>query len=292
MAAPLVTIAMPVRNAGPAVAAAVRSILAQSFADWEFLVIDDGSTDATAAIVAGFADPRLRLIRHAQTRGLAVRLNEAISQARGRLFARMDGDDIAYPARLEAQVNFMAGEPCCDLVACGMLIFDDAGRIRGRFPLRSTHEEICAHPWRGFFLPHPTWLGRVEWFRRHRYLEQFKRSQDQDLLLRTFDTSRFASLDRVLLGYRQDRRTIDKSLRGRAYFARSILREAARRRAYGIGAAAVAAQMAKGLADLVTIPLGLGDRLGRANGAALDAAAVAEWAALWEACAGPAGARA
>ncbi|MFN0161655.1 MAG: glycosyltransferase family 2 protein, partial [Burkholderiales bacterium] len=192
MGTPLVTIAMPVRNAGPTLAATLRSVLAQTFTDWEFLVIDDGSTDASAQLVAGIADPRVRLIGHGESLGLAVRLNQSISMAQGRFFARMDADDIAYPQRIEAQVKFMLENPGCDLVGCGAVIFDDAGRLRGRFPRRLTHDEIRAHPWRGFFLPHPTWLGKTEWFARHRYLNHYKKTQDQDLLLRTFDCSTFA----------------------------------------------------------------------------------------------------
>ncbi|MBL8377381.1 MAG: glycosyltransferase family 2 protein [Burkholderiales bacterium] len=283
MAAPLVTIAMPVRNAGRTLAASLRSVLAQTFTDWEFLVIDDGSTDAGTTLVGDIHDVRVRLFRHAESLGLAARLNQAISVARGRFFARMDADDIAYPQRIEAQVKFMLENPGCDLVGCGAVVFDDAGRLRGRFPRRLTHEEIRAHPWRGFFLPHPTWLGKTDWFARHRYLNRYKKTQDQDLLLRTFDCSSFASVDRILLGYRQDRRTVSKSLVGRIYFSRSIAREAWRRRDFAGGLRGLAGQGAKGLADAIAIPLGF-DRLLRRREDGPTAAEAAEWAAVWTAC--------
>ncbi len=96
---PLISIAMPVYNCETTVAASLRSILLQSYPRWELLVIDDGSTDATLEIVRGFQDPRIRIVADGEHRLLPCRLNQAIAMARGQFFARMDGDDIAYPAR-------------------------------------------------------------------------------------------------------------------------------------------------------------------------------------------------
>lgn len=280
---PKVTIAMPVRNAEATVAAAIRSMLLQTWRDWELLVIDDGSTDATARRVAEFRDPRVHLISGGGNLGLAARLNQAISMAQGRFFARMDADDIAYPRRLEAQVKFLQQHPECDLLGCGAVFFDDSGRLAGRFPLRRTHAEICSNPWRGFYLPHPTWMGRREWFASNKYSEDYRKTQDQDLLLRTFDTSRFACLDNVLLGYRQERRTLSKLLRGRGYFARSVMREALRRRAWMGGIAGIAGQAARSVVDLVTVPLGLDGLVRGEDDADFSVAEREEWLAVWAA---------
>ena len=281
---PPVTTATPVHNAQSTVAAAIRSRLGQKYREWELLILDDGSTDATAEIVAAFRDARLRFVVGVGNLGLAVRLNQAISMAQGRFFARMDADDIAYPLRLEAQVKFLEQHPECDLLGCGAVFFDDSGRLAGRFPLRRTHAEICSNPWRGFYLPHPTWMGRREWFASNKYSEDYRKTQDQDLLLRTFDTSRFACLDNVLLGYRQERRTLSKLLRGRGYFARSVMSEAWRRRAWMAGIAGVAGQVARSVVDLVTVPFGL-DRLVRGeDDASLSVAEHEQWQAVWAAC--------
>ena len=127
-------------------------------------------------------------------------------------------------------------------------------------------------------------MGRREWFVRNRYSEDYRKTQDQDLLLRTFDTSRFACLDNVLLGYRQERRTLSKLLRGRGYFARSVMREALRRRAWMAGIAGVAGQVARSVVDLVTLPCGL-DRLVRGeDDASLSVAEHEQWQAVWAAC--------
>ena len=131
----MVTIAMPVCNAAATILAAIRSMQLQTWRDWELLVIDDGSTDATVSLVAGLQDPRVRLIVGGGNRGLAARLNQAISLSRAPLIARMDADDIAYPARLEAQVEFLQREPGCDLAGCGVLIFDAVGNVTPWLPL-------------------------------------------------------------------------------------------------------------------------------------------------------------
>src|SRR5262249_59804436 len=105
------TVGMAGFNAEDTIAFAVRSLIAQSFRDWELLFFDDGSTDATAAVVASFKDPRITVSSDGQKRGLAVRLNQAIGKAHGRYIARMDADDIAFPNRLRAAFKFIEDHP-------------------------------------------------------------------------------------------------------------------------------------------------------------------------------------
>ncbi len=96
--APAISVIMSALNAERTIEIAIRSILWQTFTDWEFIVIDDGSTDSTRALVGNLRDPRIRLVPHSERRGLARRLNEAVSLVRGAYIARMDADDIAYPS--------------------------------------------------------------------------------------------------------------------------------------------------------------------------------------------------
>jgi len=218
---PTVSVVLPVYNAGAALPYAVASILRQTLMDWELIVIDDGSTDGCVATVNPRAD-RIRMIRDGRNLGLAARLNQGIDLARGKYLARMDSDDIAYPERLETQVAFLKTHPDIDLVASRMLLFRDDGQVIGLSPFRGTHAEICAMPWRGFFLAHPTWMGKTEWFRCHRYhLPQFERAEDQELLLRTYRSSRFACLPQVLLGYRKSGLSLEKILTARRSLARA-----------------------------------------------------------------------
>src|SRR3990172_2066353 len=94
------TVLMPVYNGEPYLASAVESILGQSFADFEFLIIDDGSTDRSCEIVRGYADPRIRLLRNSSNRGVIATLNRGLEEAHGEYLARMDADDISLPDRL------------------------------------------------------------------------------------------------------------------------------------------------------------------------------------------------
>jgi glycosyltransferase involved in cell wall biosynthesis len=166
---PLVSIAMPVRNCERTVRRAVNSILRQSLSNWELLLLDDGSTDGTLEIARSICDPRIRLFADGQQMGLVPRLNEAVRLAEGNLLARMDGDDVAFPDRLRRQVEFLDEHPEVDLAGCGVLVFRSGGEVLGKRSVVETHEKICRRPWAGFPLGHPTWMGRIEWFRLHPY---------------------------------------------------------------------------------------------------------------------------
>ena len=217
--APIVSIVLPVYNAGAVLPQALASIYLQTFREWELILIDDGSTDGC---MAGFSptDDRVKVIQDGGNEGLAARLNQGIDLARGRYLARMDQDDVAYPGRLKTQVQFLDGHPDVDVAATRAMIFRDDGSAVGLFPFRQTHAEICAAPWRGFYFPHPTWMGRIEWFRRHRYrMPEIVRAEDQDLLLRSYSTSRFACLPQVLMGYRQTELSLKKVLTARRNLA-------------------------------------------------------------------------
>lgn len=280
---PLVSIGMPVFNCAATLAAAIRSVLLQTYQHWELLILDDGSTDETTAVAGSFDDPRIRVLFDSRNLGLAHRLNQAVAVARGEYFARMDGDDICYPERLERQVAFLQGSPETDLVGAGGVVFDRRGRAVGMLPLRRTHEEICARPWSGFYLAHPTWMGRREWFARHPYREGSRRAQDQDLLLRTYRVSRFAALPGIALGYRQNRLSLGHILRGRYYFmlalSRQLLAGADWRLARGL-----VEQPLKALVDIVAIGSGAGYRILRHRALELSREQRLVWDRVWRSC--------
>lgn len=200
---PLVTVAMPVFNAGKYLRTAVLSIIKQTFTNWELLVIDDGSTDTALSSISDIKDPRITVLRDGENKGLASRLNEAIDLARGRLFARMDQDDVSYPERFERQVMMLQGDPSIDMIGVRTIALSEDDELLGPLPCDTTHDAICAKPWRGFYLPHPTWMGRIDWFRKHRYAKPGPYfCEDQELLLRSYRTSRFGAVDEILFGYR------------------------------------------------------------------------------------------
>ncbi len=124
---PLLSILMPVYNAGRYLRPAIASLLAQDFRDFELIIVNDGSTDGSAGIIDSFAvrDARIRVFTRANA-GIVSALNAGLAVAQGGLIARMDSDDIALPGRLRAQVDFMQAHPEC--VAAGH------GRADHRFP--------------------------------------------------------------------------------------------------------------------------------------------------------------
>ena len=200
---PLITVAMPIYNAGKYLRFAVLSIVNQTFTNWELLIIDDGSTDNALKNIADIKDKRIRILRDGINRGLAARLNEAIDLARGQYFARMDGDDVSYPERFERQLSVLKNKPELDLVATRAITIDESNKTIGLFPYTISHKEICAKPWRGFYFPHPTWMGKIEWFRRYRYsVPSPYCCEDQELILRSYNKSQFATLDEILFAYR------------------------------------------------------------------------------------------
>lgn len=200
---PLVTVALPVFNAGKYLRLAVLSIVAQTCQNWELLLIDDGSTDNAFQDISDISDRRIRILRDGRNRGLAARLNEAIDMARGTYFARMDADDVSYPERFERQIAALRNCPDLDLVATRAIMINESDQAMGLFPSAIFHEEICSRPWRGFYFPHPTWMGRIEWFRKHRYtIPPPYLCEDQELLLRSHRCSQFGTIDEILFAYR------------------------------------------------------------------------------------------
>jgi glycosyltransferase involved in cell wall biosynthesis len=114
---PRLTVLMPVFNAEKFLFEAVESILNQTFADFEFLIIDDASIDSSAEIVASFKDSRIRLIKNKENAGISAALNKGIEISQTDLIARMDADDISYPSRLEKQFAFFEANPECALLS-------------------------------------------------------------------------------------------------------------------------------------------------------------------------------
>ena len=129
-AVPTVSVLMSVYNGERFLADAVESILGQSFGDFEFLIVDDGSTDRTRQILRGYDDPRIRLIVNPRNLGLTPSLNIGLAAARGCFIARMDADDIALPDRFARQLAFFAANPGTILVGGGHARLDHDARTQ------------------------------------------------------------------------------------------------------------------------------------------------------------------
>jgi hypothetical protein len=128
---PAVTVLMPVFNGERFLRPAIESILAQSCPDFEFLIVDDGSTDGTAGIVRSYSDPRIRFERFERNRGLSAALNFGVAQAAAPIIARQDADDLSHPERLEVQLDLMTGNRDLVLAGSQARTLDESNRVIG-----------------------------------------------------------------------------------------------------------------------------------------------------------------
>jgi glycosyltransferase involved in cell wall biosynthesis len=199
---------MAAYNAERYVARTIESILAQTFRDFEYVIVDDGSTDRTRAIIERYAatDPRIRLISRPNT-GIVGARNDALSASRGEFLAVIDADDIAMPDRLERQVAHMRAHPDCVALGSRVLVIDPDGDPLCYWNDEVTHEEIDAlhltgGP-RGTVICNPTvMLRRQAVLDVGGYRAEYETSEDHDLFLRLAEIGRLANLPEALTCYR------------------------------------------------------------------------------------------
>jgi glycosyltransferase involved in cell wall biosynthesis len=198
---PRITVLMCVYNGQDYLAAATQSVLDQTFGDFEFLIVNDGSTDDTLAILSSLQDQRIRIIDNGNNLGLIRSLNIGLDAARGEFIARMDADDVCAPDRFEKQIAYLDNHP--DVGLCGSwLSIIDAQEVY-RFPL--THEEIKLAMLEYNPVAHPSVMLRSSVLNdpRLRFDPGFPGAEDYELWTRAIFISRFANLPETLLRYRK-----------------------------------------------------------------------------------------
>jgi glycosyltransferase involved in cell wall biosynthesis len=212
---PRVSIVIPAYNAQRYLVQAVESMLAQTFTDFECIIVDDGSTDRTAQLLAQLArrDPRVRPV-HVPHGGIVEALNAGIEAAQGEFIARMDADDVAIATRLEEQVHYMDGH--ADVVALGskVLLVDPHNSPLWEIEVKTEHKEIDAElmAGNGWALFHPTSI-----IRKHailqigRYRPEYQWSEDIDLFLRLGEIGRLANMPTAMLRYRQHFASVNRT---------------------------------------------------------------------------------
>jgi len=199
---PKVTVLMSVYNGECYLNEAIDSILTQTFTDFEFLIIDDASTDNTPDILSSYPDPRIKIITNEENLGLTKSLNKGLAVAQGDYIARMDADDISLPERLEVQVNFMDSNS--NVCVCGswiQIIGENAGDI-WRYPI--SHDEIvCRHLFE-CSIAHPSVILNKKYLSENQihYNDTYKKSQDYELWVRISGSYALANIGRVLLKHR------------------------------------------------------------------------------------------
>lgn len=240
---PKVSVLIPAYNAESTVEPAVDSTLRQTFADFELIVVDDGSTDSTSSILDSYArrDPRVRVI-HTPNRGIIEALNTGIGECRGELIARMDADDISHPRRLEMQVALMDAHPEVSVCSSLVRMFPRrdllGGLVRYEQWLNSlvTPDQIARDMFVESPVAHPSvMLRRSELIEIGGY-EEHGWAEDYDLWLRYYAAGkRFAKVEAMLLCWRQSegrltftdsRYSVENFLRAKAHYLQCGLRNA------------------------------------------------------------------
>jgi glycosyltransferase involved in cell wall biosynthesis len=201
---PLVSVVMSVFNGEQFLAEAVDSILNQSFRDFEFIVINDGSTDSSGAILDSYQkkDSRLRVYQQ-ENRGLVESLNRGCSLAQGQYVARMDADDISLRDRLSWQVSWMGKHPEVGVVGGAVQIIGTKGKPKTTYRHPTANHEIRSKLPKFSPIWHPTAFMRTDVFiSTGGYRALFRDAEDYDLWFRIAERAQLANLDLVVLKYR------------------------------------------------------------------------------------------
>lgn len=197
---PLVTVLMPLYNTEKYIGEAVESILNQTYTNFEFIIIDDASTDNSVAIVQSYQDSRIQLIVKPQNTGLTVSLNMGLKLAKGKYIARMDSDDISVLNRLATQVAFM--EANADVAVCGSWFQYINKETIIQHP--EHHYEIKVALLSYCAIGHPTVMLRNEFLQQHQltYNTEMEPAEDYALWAKISCLGKLANLPDVLLQYR------------------------------------------------------------------------------------------
>ena len=183
-----ISVLMSVYNNEATAGDSIASIVAQTYADWELLLVDDKSTDGSFRVLSDWArrDSRIRLIRNERNLGLAASLNRALAEARGEYVARMDGDDISLPQRFEKQVAFLIAHPEHAVVGSSAILFDREGEWGIRAGAQQPTKKDFL--WGTQFI-HPSVMmrrGALKAVGGYRVCRDTLRTEDYDLFMRLY----------------------------------------------------------------------------------------------------------
>jgi len=209
---PLCSVIMSVYNGSAFLKDSILSILNQTFIDFEFIIINDASTDNSEEIINSFNDSRIVYLKNDENLGLAASLNKAIKISKGKYIARMDDDDIALNNRLQKQVDFLTRNPEFGIVGAYAELFSDKTGIRKH---ASISDELKVRTLFSCQFCHPTVMFQKKNVdgQNIRYNEDFRTAQDYELWSRLVNVTDFYTIPEVLLMYRVHNNQISTSKR-------------------------------------------------------------------------------
>lgn len=204
-----VSVVMPVFNAEKFLEEAIESILTQTFADFEFVIVDDGSTDRSLSIIQSYSDSRIKLIINPSNLGLVRTLNLAFSQCQGKYICRFDSDDVSLEDRLFKQYQFMESNPGVTISGGAIRIIDEHGHISKNVisPPCSDMDIAFTLMFESAFV-HPSTILRRSDVSLYKYSDKFVHAEDYELWVRIAASSQLANLKDELILYRQHSNSI------------------------------------------------------------------------------------
>jgi len=197
---PLISVIMSVYNEEQYVEKSIRSILKQTEQDFEIIIFDDCSSDATPDLIESIQDARIRLYRNTENCGLTRNLNKGLKLAEGKYIARMDGDDFSLPARFEKQVKYLEENQDVMLISCWTQNFG-ASFLYAK--LKENCQELKSRMLVRPVFAHPGFMMRRELIEKgYYYDEAFQTAQDYDFAARVAEKFQIGMVQEVLLYYR------------------------------------------------------------------------------------------
>lgn len=203
----LVSIILPTHNGARFIRRAIESVRAQSVKDWELIIINDGSTDATGSLITEIAaiEPRIRILHFTSNKGIQKALNEGLLQAKAEYIARIDDDDVwADAKKIEKQLQYLAEHPDCVLVGTGLIVQNEDGDELYRFLNPITDEEIRRRILYRNCFSHSTVLFKKAaalTFNGYDESEQALHTEDYDLWLKLGTIGTFVNLPEYLVRF-------------------------------------------------------------------------------------------
>src|SRR3990167_8387680 len=227
---PKISVIMSVYNGTPFLEEAVESILKQTYKNFEFIIVDDASTDETWKYLKFLNDQRIKLLKNTKNLGLAASLNIALRQAQGDFVARMDADDVSLPRRLETQLEFLEKNHDIDICGSYVSVIGEDGKIIGQIEKPLTDIKIKKELFWLTPLLHPTWFVKKEVFKKLQgYDEKWDYVEDFEFLTRAKDY-KMANIPKHLLLFRSQKerrsqKTIEKIYKNTLKLRQKIFRE-------------------------------------------------------------------
>lgn len=196
---PVISVIMPVYNAGKYLHEAIESILNQTYTNFELIIINDGSTDNSEAVIRNFNDQRIVYVKNEKNLKIVETLNKGILLARGIYVARMDADDFSIPERLQLQYDFLEKHKHVDLVGSNIEFWQKGGGVS---KYSESDGAIKAQLLFSCAIAHPTIMARREFYEKYKYKAEYDKAEDYELWIRSIKDKAFHNIQKPLLKYR------------------------------------------------------------------------------------------